>query len=242
MDGTLGVIPSNDPFIFYAAENFPPYTTPALTANLVFRVALGILANLLCLVPLRLLYRNHELAAVVFIINIEFKNILTVASALIWRDDNMENWWAGYGLCDVASFANNFSFGLYDTCMLAIMRNLAHQANLLSAHPLSVREKRRRNLVHVLIMFPLPLLQVGWTWFLTVQRYVIGTLTGCTWFDYPSWPYLVFFALAPLVVSVVTVGYAGKSNQLLRLSAECEVVPWWWWRVAGARTDAGASI
>src|SRR5690606_20012380 len=151
------------------------------------------------------LYRNHELAAVVFIINIEFKNMLTVVSALVWRNDNMEDWWAGHGLCDFASFANNFAGGLFDTCMLAIMRNLAHQANLLSAHPLSVREKRRRNLVHVLIMFPLPLAQIGWTWFLTGQRYVIGTLTGCIWVQYPSWPYVVFFALPPLVLSVVTV-------------------------------------
>lgn len=218
MDETQLFFPSNDPFIVYLAKSLPPYTTPALTANLVCRVAFGILANLLCLVPLRLLYRNHELAAVVFILNIEFKNILTVVSALIWRDDNMEDWWAGYGLCDFASFANNFSFGLFDTCMLAIMRNLAHQANLLSAHPLSAREKRRRNLVHVLIMFPLPIVQVGWTWFLTAQRYLIGTLTGCTWAQYPSWPYVVFFALPPLVLSVVTVGYAGESNQPARLS------------------------
>ena len=45
------------------------------------------------------LYRNGELAAVVFILNIQVKNLETIINALIWRNDDIMSWWAGYGWC-----------------------------------------------------------------------------------------------------------------------------------------------
>lgn len=196
--------------LIIATPSVEPYTTSALTANLVFRVMLGTIANLVILVPLRLLYRNGELAAVVFIINIWLKNLQTVIYALIWRNDDMENWWPGYGLCDFSSFFHNFTICLFATCLLAIMRNLAHQVGLLNANPLTVKEKRKRNLIQALIMFPLPIIQLALTWPLTAQRYAVGTLIGCSWVGYGAWPYLVFFILVPLLISLLTVCYAGK--------------------------------
>ncbi|KAF7563820.1 hypothetical protein G7046_g288 [Stylonectria norvegica] len=184
------------------------YTTPALTANLVLRILLSILASLVCVVPLRLLYRNGEFAASVFIVNIMVKNLDTIINALIWRDDNTDAWWPGHGFCDVNPYLRNFTVGLYATCLLAIMRNLAQQVGLLRANPLTVREKRRRNLVQALIMFPLPIVQLVWIWPLTTQRYVVGTLVGCSWVASLSWPYIVLFVLAPVVVALVTAGYA----------------------------------
>ncbi|KAM5351387.1 hypothetical protein ACJ41O_004110 [Fusarium nematophilum] len=183
-------------------------TTPSLTANLISRVVLGVVANLVCLVPLKHLYRNGEFAAVVFILNIEMSNLNTVVSALIWRDDDTSKWWPGYGLCDLNSYTHNFSIALFVTCLLAIMRNLAQQVGLLRANPLTVREKRRRNLVQALIMFPLPIVQLCWVWPLTAQRYVVGTLVGCSWVAWPSWPYVVFFIVAPVLASLMTAGYA----------------------------------
>lgn len=210
MEGALDLYPRNDDTFIYAASSAQPYTTPALAANIVFRFLLGLTANFVCLVPLRLLHRNGELAAAVFIANIELQNLHTIVYSLIWRHDDMENWWPGYGLCDVGIYFQNFSTSLFATCMLAIMRNLAHQVGLLQANPLTVKEKRRRNLVQVLIMLPLPLAQLVLTWLLMPQRYAVGTLIGCSWISYASWQYLVFFILAPVVVSLITVSYAGK--------------------------------
>lgn len=198
-----------DPLIIASPSVFP-YTTAALTTNLVFRVSLALIGNIVCLVPLRLLWRNSELAAVVFIINVELKNFQTILYALIWRNDDMENWWPGYGLCDASAFFHNFSIALFATCMLAIMRNLAHQVGLMRANPLTVKEKRKRNVVQALIMFPLPILQLSLTWFLTAQRYAVGTLIGCTWIGYGAWPFLVFFVLTPVIVSLMTCSYASK--------------------------------
>ena len=44
-----------------------------------------------------------------------------------------------------------------------------------------------------------------------LQRYAIATLVGCTWIAWPSWPYMAFFAVAPVVVALITSGYASKS-------------------------------
>ncbi|KAG8416600.1 hypothetical protein J3458_007175 [Metarhizium acridum] len=191
-----------------SAPTFPPYTTPALTANLVCRVFLAVLANLVCLVPLRLLYRNGELAAVVFILNIQIKNLETIINALIWRNDDIMSWWAGYGWCDFDAYIHNISIGLFVTCLLAIMRNLAQQVGLMRANALTTRERRRRNLIQALIIFPFPILQLALTWPLTAQRYLVGTLMGCNWIPHPSWPFLVFFVLPPPIFALVTTGYA----------------------------------
>ncbi|KAK4069941.1 uncharacterized protein Triagg1_6736 [Trichoderma aggressivum f. europaeum] len=184
------------------------YTTPSLTANLVCRVFFGILANLVCLIPLQLLYRNGEFAAVVFILNVELENLRNIVNALIWRNDDVESWWPGYGLCDVDAFLHNFCISIFATCLLAIMRNLAIQVGSLRANPPSRREKRRRNIIQALIIFPLPLMQVAWTYPLAQQRYYVGTLVGCYWPNASAWPSIVFEILPQAVVSLATAGYA----------------------------------
>ncbi|GKT99462.1 pheromone a factor receptor [Fusarium langsethiae] len=183
-------------------------TTPSLTANLVCRVLFGIISNLACIVPLKNLYRNGEFAAVVFIANIELANLDTIINALIWRNDDTSKWWSGQGLCDISPYYTNFLNALFGTCLLAIMRNLAQQVGLLRANPLSVQEKRRRNLVQALIMFPLPIIQITWVWPLTTQRYAVATLVGCSWIAWPAWPYMTFFVIAPVIVALITSGYA----------------------------------
>ncbi|KAF4444547.1 pheromone a factor receptor [Fusarium acutatum] len=183
-------------------------TTPSLTTNLVCRVLFGLIANIACIVPLKNLYRNGEFAAVVFITNIEWSNLDTIINALVWRNDDTSKWWNGEAFCDLNAYYVNFTGALFGTCLLAIMRNLAQQVGLLRANALTVRERRQRNLVQALIMFPLPIVQVAWVWPLTTQRYAVATLAGCSWIAWPSWPYIVFFVLAPVTVALVTSGYA----------------------------------
>ncbi|KAM4060171.1 pheromone A receptor domain-containing protein [Hirsutella rhossiliensis] len=186
----------------------PPYTTPSLTANLVLRVTLSLLANIVCLVPLRVLHRNGEFAAAVFIANVELLNLETTLNSLLWRNDHVARWWAGWGFCDAVIHFHNAATALYITCLLAIMRNLAQQVGLMRANPLTGSERMRRNLVQALIMFPLPVVQVAWTRAAAARRYEVGTLVGCTWSSHSSWPNLAFFILPPAVVAIITSGFA----------------------------------
>lgn len=210
----LPIVAGEDPLILYWPSD-APVTTDSLTANLVCRVLFGIIANIICLVPLRLLHKNGEFAATMFMTTVVVKNLITIVNALIWHNDDVANWWPGYGLCDVMPYIQHFVTLLYMTCLLAIVRNLAHQVGLLRANPLTAKEKRRRNLGQALIMFPFPLLQAILTWFLTSQRYVVGTLVGCSWTGYPTWMYIVFFIIPPLIFALITAGYAGESTSTI---------------------------
>ncbi|KAL6908800.1 pheromone A receptor domain-containing protein [Trichoderma evansii] len=212
MDSLFNLAPRGAPDI--AMPGPPPdvFTSPSLMANLICRVVLALIGNIICLVPLRLLYRNGEFAAVIFIIVVEVQNFQNLVNALIWHNDDVASWWPGYGFCDIDSYIRNFGIGLYNTCLLAIMRNLAIQIGNMRASPLTKKEKKWRNIIQALIIFPLPLLQVAWTYPLTQQRYIVGTLSGCIWANSHSWPYMVFDTFLPAIVSFLTAGYAGKSK------------------------------
>jgi pheromone a factor receptor len=205
--------------VIEVAETFPPYTTPSLTANLVCRVSLAIIANLVCLVPLRLLYRNGELAAVIFILSVEIKNLETIVNAFIWRNDDVSSWWAGYGWCDFDNHLHNIVIGFFVTCLLAIVRNLAHQVGLMRANALTAKEKQRRNWIQALIIFPFPIIQLALTHPVTAQRYIVGSLMGCDWVAHNSWPFLVFFVLPPPIFAFVTAAYASKFNNTKSIRA-----------------------
>ncbi|KEY71881.1 hypothetical protein S7711_06022, partial [Stachybotrys chartarum IBT 7711] len=208
MEALSGHIATRDDALVVALSTGAPYSSPSLAANLVLRVILSIIANIACIVPLRLLHRNGEFAAVIFIANVEVMNSFSVIYSLLWRDDNLDSWWPGYGLCDLHPYLRNVNLALYSTCLLAIIRNLAHQVGLTRVNPMTVGERRQRNLIQALIMFPLPLVQLAFIWPLTVQRYVVGTLVGCSWAAQPAWPYLVFYVLPPVVFGFLTAGYA----------------------------------
>lgn len=186
-----------------------PYTTPSMKANLVCRVVSACLANLVCLIPLRNLYRNGEFAAVVLVSTVILLNLLTVVNSLIWRDDNIKEWWRGWIWCDIHPYLYQPALTIYATSIAAIMRNLAEQVNLDRAGPLTTIEKRKRMWFQALIIFPLPVIQVGWLYPLAGQRYIIGTLKGCLWSATPNWPCIVFFLLPIPVVTLMAGFYSG---------------------------------
>ncbi|KAL7901041.1 pheromone A receptor domain-containing protein [Trichoderma sp. SZMC 28014] len=208
MDSLLSLAPRDEPQFVLLGPPPDVTNTPSLTANLICRVLFALIGNLVCVVPLRLLYGNGELAAALFILVVELQNFEYIVNALIWRNDDVESWWPGYGLCDVNSHVRNLSIGLFNSCLLAIMRNLSLQIGNLRASPLTKKEKTQRNIVQAIIIFPLPLLQIVWTYPLAEHRYYIGTLVGCTWANDESWPYLIFYVVLSTLMPVVTAGYA----------------------------------
>ncbi|RCI11568.1 hypothetical protein L249_7253 [Ophiocordyceps polyrhachis-furcata BCC 54312] len=203
-----------------AVVGWPPYTQASLTHNLVLRVTLSLVANAVCLVPLRVLYRNGEFAAAAFIVTVELLNLEAVINSLGWRNDDFMSWWSGHGLCDIVVHVHNAITAGFISCMLAIMRNLAQQVSLKRAAPLESSERRRRNLIQALIIFPLPLLQLALTVPIAARRYTVGTLVGCVWAPHPSWPLLTFFVFPPVILSVLTVGYAALAYHRFRQIAK----------------------
>lgn len=188
-----------------------PVTYPTLQLNLALRVTMGFLAIFACLVPLRLLYRNKEFAAIVFVVNDLGLCLINTINALIWHDDNMDEWFMGYGWCDLHPYLYVPMMTLFTTSVLAHARSMTDKVSLLHVNPMSKKERRTNYLVQSLIMFPLPLIQIGWMYPLTAQRFVVTTLVGCDWRVDGSWPWMVFFILPIPILSTTAGVYACKS-------------------------------
>ncbi|KAK7987565.1 hypothetical protein PG989_007880 [Apiospora arundinis] len=180
----------------------------SLQANLVCRVLFAILGSLLCWVPFRLLVRNGEFAAVVFIVGVVVTNLFTVVNSLLWRNDYWDLWYDGHGWCDLQVWLVAPLQTIYATSIFAIMRHLAEQVGLMRVATLSPREKRRRNLIQALIIFPMPLIQLTFTWFDLAQRYIIGTLIGCSATYDNSWPKIFVYSVPPMLFALGSMPYA----------------------------------
>lgn len=183
----------------------------SLTTNLICRVVFSALSNMLMWVPLKLLHRNGEFAAVVFIIITMIYNAFTGINALIWRNDDTSSWWLGQGYCDVYVYINYPMTTVYTACVFANMRRLADKISLMRADSPSLHERRRRNLIEALIIFSVPLLQVAWTYPTSVHRYYILTLSGCTWWPSQTWPTVAFFTIPQPAFALGAAWYAGVS-------------------------------
>ncbi|KAI0481803.1 GPCR fungal pheromone mating factor [Xylaria cf. heliscus] len=184
-----------------------PATNPGLLANLVGRVILAVAGILVSWVPLRLLLRNGEFAAVVFIIDVAVLNLMTIVNSAIWPDDNWSTWWDGKGLCDIEVYLTAPLQTIYAASIFTIMYHLAQQVRVTGAAR-DRSERTRRNLVQAAIIFPVPLVQLVFTWFDLAQRYIIGTLIGCSAVYDASWPKIVVYDAPPAVFALLAVPYA----------------------------------
>jgi pheromone a factor receptor len=187
-----------------------PYTYPALQANLFFRVFLGIVSLFVTWVPARLLWRNGEFGGTVLCVMLLILNVITVVNALIWRDNNVETWWAGHGWCDIQTYTFFALHTVFNICMFEIMRSLASKVALSRTVKPTRSERRRGHIVSALIVFTVPVIQVILTYFSTVSRYNISTLVGCSAVYYPNWIYLVFYIIPTPVFAVLAAYMAGE--------------------------------
>ncbi|KAI0527948.1 pheromone A receptor-domain-containing protein [Xylaria bambusicola] len=182
-------------------------TNHGLLANLIARVILAFVGMLLCWVPVRLLVRNGEFAAVVLIIDVTIMNTFTILNALIWHDDNWTTWWDGTGLCDVEVYLSGPLQTIYAASIFTVMYHLAQQVKVTGARrDRSLRT--RRNLIQAAIIFPIPAIQLAFTYFDLAQRYIIGTLIGCSAVYDTSWPKTLVYDVPPAVFAVLSVPYA----------------------------------
>jgi pheromone a factor receptor len=188
----------------------PPYSSPALQINLFFRVFLGILSVFLTIVPARLLWRNGEFGGTVICVMLIVNNLITVINALIWRDDNVQDWWAGYGWCDFLTYAFFALHTAFNISLFEIMRGLATKVALNRTVRPTRSEKRRQHIISALVIFTIPVIQAILTYWTTVSRYNISTLAGCSAIYYPNWIYLVFYILPTPIFAVLAAYAAGE--------------------------------
>lgn len=187
----------------------PLAPNPTLVANLVLRILLSVIGILACWVPLRLLFKHGEFAAVVFIVNVCIIDLMTILNSIIWPTDDQRTWWDGQGYCDIQVYLKVPMNTIYAACVFAIVYHLAEQVRITRAVR-DRREKIRRNLLQAAFIFPVPIIQGILTYFTLSNRYVIGTLIGCYPLFDSSWPKFIAFDIPPAIYGFLSVPYASK--------------------------------
>lgn len=215
MNDSLAPVPDWRPFGFTTTPQQrwipgPPFTTPSLQANLFFRVFLGIISVLVSGVPARLLWRNGEFAATVFCTAVVIRNIGYIINALIWRDNNVAEWYDGKGWCDLQVYLNFAADTAFNTCLFEIMRSLYSKVGLDRVSSLSTKERLRGQLISAAVIFTCPVIQLVLTYFTMLRRYNISTLVGCTTIYHFDWLFFLFYVMPTPVFVTLAAILAGK--------------------------------
>ncbi|KAI0480204.1 pheromone A receptor-domain-containing protein [Xylariaceae sp. FL0804] len=203
-----------------AAAQAPHLDNRALVANLVCRVLLASIGIVLCWVPFRLLHRNGEFAAVVLIVDVAVMNLFTVVNSLIWRSDDLASWWSGRGLCDLEVYLSAPLQTIYAASIFTVMHHLADRVKAPRVKPLDNREKTRKHLVQAAMIFPVPIVQLVFTWFDLAQRYVVGTLVGCSAVYDSSWPKAIVYDIPAAAFAILAVPFAFLTWRRFRAVAQ----------------------
>ena len=176
---------------------------PALVANVVLRLILCPLAMLLTIVPLRMLWKNGEFPAVVFVLCTNIMALFVFVNAALWHNQDFDSWWLGYGWCDLQAYVGYSLTTAYSACVCAIMQRLSSQLGLTRVSSLSPRERRKQLIVQAAIIFPVPVLQAVITIFVQGIRYAIIPGGGCTVQYNATALVLVFFVLPPTIFTII---------------------------------------
>jgi pheromone a factor receptor len=187
-----------------------PFASRELFVHVMLHVVVGFVALLLSWVPFRLLWKHGELAAVIFIsINALFI-VLSGVNAALWPDNNTANWFRGYGWCDLQIYLHEPLRTAYATSLCAIVRNLALQISDLRANPLSVSERRRKNLFQLIFIFSAPLVYAAFLFPVTYVRYDVLAIVGCQARTDLSWLDIVVGPVPANFFAVLAGFYGGE--------------------------------
>ena len=201
--------------ILYPSPRPDDFSNSNLIAIASIRVVFHFIAFILLLVPARMLWRNHEFGGAVFTILTLTVNLYLFISFFPWYSDDYDNWWTGEYYCDFMSYTFG---GIMIECieslsLVVVMRHLAITIGDLRASPMTVKEKRNRNLIQALIIVPYTLACIPLTWITSQARYAILPFTGCIFVPDNSWVGLVFLSLLPCSFILAGVFYSSKISQ-----------------------------
>ncbi|KAG8165720.1 hypothetical protein KVR01_004272 [Diaporthe batatas] len=162
--------------IDYVAGDYGP--SNAQLFNIILRSILHFAGVMACVVPMHLFCRSGEIAGATLVASGAIVNLYHLCNTITWYNDDIASWPLAYGWCDfqVATTVPLETLVAASTC--AILRNVSNSITSLRVTALRKSEKRRKNLIHALIIFPVPLLQAILYYFVAAQRFNISGIIG----------------------------------------------------------------
>lgn len=205
-----------------------------MIANIIFRFILNLGAAFACWIPMRLFYRNRELAGAAMVTATAILNFYYGVDSIIWPDNDVQAWFKGYGWCDIQLILWMPLETMNAAAICAVMQNIANQVSLMRASGLTGHEKRRKHIIQALIIFPMPALQATLYYFTIGMRYNISGIIGCQAVFQNNWVFLVFFLLPCPMFAVAAAYFAGESTAFALFEAaqvtNHDSIALTWWR------------
>lgn len=139
-------------------------------------------------------------------------NFFNFINPLIWPRDNIDQWFNGYGLCDIeVRIFVGLSVGL-PSCTAMILRKLAKVMDTRSIRVSIDRNKRiRENVLELLWCWGYPVVMILVYYVVQPLRYFIHGISGCVVAYNLSWVSIVLGAMWPPITVVVAAYYGGKN-------------------------------
>ncbi|KAI1658196.1 pheromone A receptor-domain-containing protein [Daldinia decipiens] len=190
-----------------AAVDWKHTPNVGIQVNLVLRVLFAIIGTGLCWPPLRTLWHYVDLPGVTLIIVVALMNLFAVLNAMIWSNDNWDDWWDGKGLCDVQVYLSTPMKTIYAATIFVTVYELSQKFDASRVIILNSRQDRNRELKQALVIFVVPFIQLVMTYFTLSQRYKVGTLVGCIAEYDNSWPKIIFFDVPNPIFVVLSIPF-----------------------------------
>lgn len=174
---------------------------------------LSLLITLLIIPPLIQHYRNRNIGATVVVAGVTIANFLGFLNAVIWPNDDIENWFSGVGLCDVEVKFFILIQTLFPAGLACILRALAKVMNTDGAGWMRTSAQRRRAYaIDLTCCVFLPSLQMFFHYIVQSQRYYVYGVSGCIASTDGSWLAFLLLLLPPLIWVIIDAFYAGMPS------------------------------
>ncbi|CAK4030981.1 Pheromone a factor receptor [Lecanosticta acicola] len=169
----------------------------------------SLLVVLLNLPPLVQHYRNRNIGATALVAGVILANFQNLLNAIIWPNDDYDNWFNGAGLCDIEVKLQMFRQVLFPASVACILRALANVMNTDRAAWISTTAQKKRQLViDLLCVVGAPSLQMILHIIVQPLRYYLYGIIGCQAVTDGSWLAFLLLLLPPLLWTVVDAYYA----------------------------------
>ncbi|KAF2163585.1 hypothetical protein M409DRAFT_26194 [Zasmidium cellare ATCC 36951] len=169
----------------------------------------SLLVSILIIPPLIQHYRNRNIGATVVVTGVTIANFLNFLNAVLWPNDDFENWFSGVGLCDVEVKFYILIQTLFPAGLACILRALAKVMDTNNTGWMRTTAQRRRAYaIDLICCVFLPSLQMPFHYIVQPQRYYLYGISGCIPPSDSSWLAVLLLLVPPLIWVIIGAFYA----------------------------------
>jgi len=206
--------PPNSKVAQQTSINMEAPSTPVEVANPVNAIVLPIFALIGIIItyfPFISFWKYRNVAALSLVAIAGYLNLTTAINAFIWPNDDFSTWYPGYGICDIETELRYPVTTAFATALCCLSKNLAEALDTENAIINITRAMKRRKMwIDVAFCWGIPFMQAALHILVSMGRYSINPVFGCSDFFDNSWPTIVIILIWCPIFLALNIYYAGK--------------------------------